>query len=42
MEVQSIPQEEQDKLLDECEEEGHSVMRLRQRVKEVKSFLSQV
>lgn len=40
-EVQSLPQEEQDKLLDECEREGHSIMRLRQRVKEVKSFLSQ-
>lgn len=40
-ETQSLPQEEQDKLLDECEREGHSVMRLRQRVKEVKSFLSQ-
>lgn len=41
MEVQALPTEEQDKLLDECEREGHSVMRLRQRVKEVKSFLSQ-
>jgi len=41
MEVQVLPIEEQDKLLDECETEGHSVMRLRQRVKEVKSFLSQ-
>ena len=41
MEVQSLPIEEQDKLLDECEREVHSVMRLRQRVKEVKSFLSQ-
>ena len=40
-EVLSLPIEEQDKLLDECESEGHSVMRLRQRVKEVKSFLSQ-
>eukprot|EP00919_Chromeraceae_sp_WS-2016_P011506 GHVR01026875.1.p1 GENE.GHVR01026875.1~~GHVR01026875.1.p1 ORF type:complete len:265 (+),score=52.19 GHVR01026875.1:898-1692(+) len=40
-ETQSLPQEEQDKLLDECETEGHSIMRLRQRVKEVKSFLSQ-
>lgn len=41
MEVQVLPFEEQDKLLDECEREGHSIMRLRQRVKEVKSFLSQ-
>jgi hypothetical protein len=41
METQGLPREEQDKLLDECEREGHSVMRLRQRVKEVKSFLSQ-
>lgn len=40
-EVQALPVEEQEKLLDECEREGHSVMRLRQRVKEVKSFLSQ-
>ena len=40
-EVQSLPTEEQDKLLDECEVEGHSILRLRQRVKEVKSFLSQ-
>lgn len=40
-ELTSLPIEEQDKLLDECESEGHSVMRLRQRVKEVKSFLSQ-
>jgi hypothetical protein len=40
-EVVPLPIEEQDKLLDECEREGHSVMRLRQRVKEVKSFLSQ-
>lgn len=40
-EVASLPIEEQDKLLDECEREGHSIMRLRQRVKEVKSFLSQ-
>ena len=37
-EVQSLPAEEQDKLLDECETEGHSIMRLSQRVKEVKSF----
>jgi len=41
VEVMPLPVEEQDKLLDECEREGHSVMRLRQRVKEVKSFLSQ-
>ena len=41
MEVQPLPREEQEKLLDECEREGHSLMRLRQRVKEVKSFLSQ-
>lgn len=41
METQGLPREEQDKLLDECEREGHSVIRLRQRVKEVKSFLSQ-
>lgn len=41
MEVSSLPIEEQDKLLDECEREGHSIMRLRQRVKEVKSFLAQ-
>jgi len=41
MEVQSLPAEEQDKLLDECEAEGHSLMKLRQRVKEVKSFLAQ-
>lgn len=40
-ELMGIPMEEQDKLMDECEREGHSVMRLRQRVKEVKSFLSQ-
>lgn len=40
-ELTSLPIEEQDKLLEECETEGHSVMRLRQRVKEVKSFLSQ-
>ena len=40
-ELISLPMEEQDKLLDECEVEGHSIMRLRQRVKEVKSFLSQ-
>tara|TARA_R110001632_G_scaffold106649_1_gene216181 strand:+ start:81 stop:893 length:813 start_codon:yes stop_codon:yes gene_type:complete len=40
-ELTSLPIEEQDKLLDECEVEGHSVMRLRQRVKEVKSFLAQ-
>ena len=31
----------QDKLLDECEQEGHSIKQLRQRVKEVKSFLAQ-
>ena len=41
MEVAVLPKEEQDKLLDECETEGHSILRLRQRVKEVKSFLSQ-
>lgn len=41
LEVAALPIEEQDKLLDECETEGHSIMRLRQRVKEVKSFLSQ-
>ena len=35
MEVQSVPIEEQDKLLDECELEGHSLMNLRQRVKGV-------
>ena len=29
LEVQSLPKEEQEKLLDECEAEGHSVMRLR-------------
>ena len=29
MEVQVLPFEEQDKLLDECEREGHSIMRLR-------------
>ena len=40
-ELTSLPIEEQDKLLDECEAEGHPIMRLRQRVKEVKSFLSQ-
>ncbi len=40
-EVSPLPIEEQDKLLDKCEVEGHSVMRLRQRVKEVKSFLAQ-
>lgn len=41
LEVAALPIEEQDKLLDECEREGHSIMRLRQRVKEVKSFLAQ-
>ena len=41
MEVQVLPEESQDKLLDECESDRHSIMRLRQRVKEVKSFLSQ-
>lgn len=41
MEVQVLPFEEQEKLLDECEAEGHSIMRLRQRVKEVKSYLAQ-
>ena len=40
-EVCELPVEEQDKLLDECEREGHSVMLLRQRVKEVRSYLSQ-
>jgi len=41
METQGLPFSEQDKLLDECEAEGHSLMRLRQRVKEVKSYLAQ-
>ena len=41
LETNDLPTEEQDKLLDECEAEGHSVMRLRQRVKEVKSYLAQ-
>ena len=41
LETNDLPKEEQDKLLDECEREGHSIMRLRQRVKEVKSFMSQ-
>jgi hypothetical protein len=40
-ELISLPMEEQDKLLDECEREGHPILTLRQRVKEVKSFMSQ-
>lgn len=41
-EVASIEDKEwQDKLLDECEKEGHSTKQLRQRVKEVKSYLAQ-
>jgi len=40
-EVCELPIEQQDKLLDECESKGHSVMRLRQRVKEVRSYLAQ-
>jgi hypothetical protein len=40
-EMMSLPKEEQDKLLDECEREGYPVTLLRQRVKEVKSFLAQ-
>ena len=40
-EVCELPIEQQDKMLDECEREGHSVMRLRQRVKEIKSYLAQ-
>ena len=36
IEVQGLPVADQDKLLDECEANGLSIVRLRQRVKEVR------
>ncbi len=40
-EVCVLPVDDQDKLLDECEREGYNVLVLIQRVKEVRSYLSQ-